>query len=94
VYGAGQEHWLDMHSVPPVQTVVQLPQWLLSVIRLAHVAPHRSVPFGQPELHAKLPVPVPAQTGVFPLHEVVQLPQWSDALSGVSQPPGLLEQCA
>ena len=61
-----------LHEVPPEQTLPQVPQFALSVLVIAHAPPEHWVdPVGQLEVQLLL-----LQTGVAPVHVVVQLPQW------------------
>jgi hypothetical protein len=85
-------------GVPPATAghcVVQLPQWVGSVVSSTHCAPHRLSPGPQPDVQAKgcEGLVVFEQSGVPPEQMVVQLPQCAARLNSVSQPlSGLVEQ--
>ena len=75
--------------------MVQLPQWVGSVVSSTHCAPQRLSPGAQPDVHAKgcAALVVFEQSGVPPEQTVVQLPQCAARLNSVSQPlSGLVEQ--
>jgi hypothetical protein len=98
--GDGQAQWEDWQVMPPLQAVMQSPQWPSSELRFEHELPQSVVPEGQPLAQAYVLPASPvaaAHTGVpeFASQAVLHPPQWVASLRSVSQTsPGLLEQCA
>jgi hypothetical protein len=82
--------------VPPVQAVLQSPQWLSSVVRSEHDAVHRfGAVAGQPVMHPAPPPSIGPQTGVVPLHVFWHDPQFPWDERSTSHPSlGLVEQWA
>jgi hypothetical protein len=81
-----QTHVLPEQVVPGAHCVVQLPQWLSSLVVFTQLEPH-SVGVGSehPDVQEYV-LPLPEQSGVPPWHIVPHMPQLLVVLTGVSQP--------